>query len=104
MTALGIAVMAAGTATILVGIVALFRSARFITGVQRSRAVFLAMCVLAAGFVVGYIGVSINTGASPIAAVISAVAVVAIAGSVWRVNVMHAQRAETRRRDKGPQR
>lgn len=99
MTPLGIIVMTTGTVTILVGIVALFRSTRPVDYVGRSRAVFRSMCIVGAGIVVGYIGVSIDTGQSPSAAFISAAAIVAIAGAVWRANVVRAERGEARHRD-----
>ena len=95
MISAGIVVTWAGSLVILVGIVALFRATPVGDDVRRSRAFFVAMCVMMVGFVIGYVGVSIDTGEPPSAAVMAAVVVVSCAGALWRYNVV---RAEARRR------
>lgn len=87
-----------GTATILVGTVAMFRSLRVVNEVQSARAFFLALCVMFGGMVVGYVGLSIDTGEPLTAAVISFLVAVGGAFVLWRSKA--ARTADAKRGNK----
>ncbi|MFF7684506.1 hypothetical protein ACFZA2_17280 [Microbacterium sp. NPDC007973] len=96
MTVAGIVLMAAGSLTTLVGIVAQTRSTRLVDQAKRARAFFLATCLMLAGFVVGYLGVCVDTGQAPSAAVTIFVVVAGGALALWRIKTVRAEEAERR--------
>ncbi|WP_285040033.1 hypothetical protein [Plantibacter sp. lyk4-40-MEA-4] len=102
MTVAGIVIMAAGSLTMLVGIVAQYRSTRVVDEARRARAFFLATCLMLAGFVIGYLGVCVDTGQPPSAAVTIFVVVAGGALALWRIKTVRADEARRRNTKEQP--
>ncbi|GEM_PF-7078430 len=102
MTVPGIVIMAAGSLTILVGIVALYRTARHVDELRRQRATLVALVILYGGFLVGYLGVCVDSGQTPSAAVMIFVVVAGGALALWGKNIQRA--SEARRQSEEEQR
>ncbi|MBM3714384.1 MAG: hypothetical protein FJW64_01395 [Actinobacteria bacterium] len=102
MTVPGVVIMAAGSLTILVGIVALYFTVRHVDDLRRQRASLAAIAVMYGGFLVGYLGVCVDSGQTPSVAVTIFVVVAGGALALWGKNIQRA--SEARRQSEEEQR